>query len=154
MKEFTFAFLMAACAMGAAAMPASSELDSRLMRRNAACGVHFAAFKTETCNPNCQTDDALGIYLQIFSPDDDGHTLIASKGGDLSSNFDLGSYYFQGQFQGLVLATAKNTNDPNDFTLHFGFGGDQWLSSDSRCAVGKYDGKTQTIQGDCSFTCR
>jgi hypothetical protein len=134
-------------------MPPLLRPDGTIARRNAACGVHFAAFKTVTCNPNCQTNSALGIHLQIFSPDDNGHTLIASKGGDLSGNFDLGSYYFQGRFQNLLLVTAKNTNDPNDFTLHFGFGGDQWLSSDGRCTVGKFDGETQTIEGDCSFTC-
>jgi hypothetical protein len=147
-------FPIAACMIAAAtATPMPLASGVQLLRRNEACGVHFAVFKTETCNPSCHTNDVLSIHEQISSPDDNGHVLVASKGGDLSSNFDLGSYFFQGQYQDRVLVTAKNTADPNDFTLHFAFGGDQWLSSDSRCTVGRYDPETQIIQGDCSFTC-
>lgn len=154
MKIFTATASMVTFAISAIAIPTPSAAGLNLAARNAACGVHFVVFKTEHCGGlSCTLNSVLSIHLQIFSPDTSGRQLIASLGGDLSSNFDLGSYFFQNQFQNLLLVTSKNTPDPNDYTLHFAFGGDQWLSSDPRCRVGKYDGESEMIQGDCSFTC-
>lgn len=155
MKTFTTALSLAACAVLAAAMPAPLPSGGELVARNAACGVHFIVFQTENCSGlSCKINDVLSIHEQVFSPDDDGHNVVASIGGDLSSNFDIGSYYFQNQFQDLLLVTTKNTADAGDYTLHFGFGADEWLSSDPRCTVGKYDAESQSIQGDCSFACK
>ncbi|KAJ2978269.1 hypothetical protein NQ176_g3910 [Zarea fungicola] len=154
MKIFSATVSIVTSAITAIAIPTPAAASSNLVPRDAACGVHFVVFKTENCGGlSCTVNSALGIHLQIFSPDTSGHQLIASRGGDLGSNFDLGSFFFQNKFQNLLLVTSKNTPDPNDYTLHFAFGGDQWLSSDPRCKVGKYDGESEMIQGDCSFTC-